>query len=412
MKLNDYTDEADLTEYAELGRTSVYLPALQSNYVSAALRRNPRLNFLRNDDKRYFCWPQALFSYGVAHGIRTPNMVTERDPDSYVLGDSGGFQIAKASGVFADYDPANRDDCEQRMDDLLRWYRRMGVDEGTILDVPPFAVTNKDQPRISTWQECLDGTLENADYMRANANGFPLLNVIQADNHDDAKTDAWFDVVTPLHMQGWAIACSPGGPRKRTVLRVILKLHAAGLLDPPMDRVHVLKCGDPAWAVVLDAVNRKFPGLRITMDNSTPSSSLAHHAYQREPDPFKRVWGAEARIPYVDKGEPKTLQDWRAICANLDERSPVLLYGNSYNHYIGHSTWARVLGTHGIARLYRLPARAGQVRNSHGVRYTKRVQAVLDAVDPLQELDKPLPAIGGGRATSVRILGSMRTQWT
>ena len=262
---------------------AVFLPALSSFYSTyvGKQRHNPTnvdparipadfehgiegLNWL-NPQEAYFPYKWALYSAGHAdldvHRVSPKeDMVRNRDrKNSFVLGDSGGFQIGK--GVWeGDWKDPSCPKASQKRKQVLEWLDAY-MDRGMILDIPAWVARSPAGAKatgISTYEEAVKATEINNDYFMKNRNGnCKFLNVLQGENHTDA--DRWYNTMKHYcdpskHEQpfeGWAMGgqnmCSPTLALKRLVTLREDKLLEKGLHD----WMHFLGTSKLEWAVLL-----------------------------------------------------------------------------------------------------------------------------------------------------------------
>ena len=175
------------------------------------------LNYL-NKQEGQFQYQWTLYSAGHAeldinkHAPKE-DMVRNRDrQNSWILGDSGGFQIGK--GVWeGDWKNPNCPKAFKKRDQVLRWMDAY-MDYGMVLDIPAWVARSprgQEATGITTYQEAVDGTRINNDYWIANRTGAcKFLNVLQGENH--AEADDWYnqmkDYCDPKqypdnHFNGW-----------------------------------------------------------------------------------------------------------------------------------------------------------------------------------------------------------------
>jgi hypothetical protein len=163
-----------------------------------------QMNWL-NSQKALFPYRWSLYSGGHANLDLTKqdwseDMVRNREPGTFMLGDSGGFQIAK--GLWEGDWKANSGcaKAEKKRSSILkvvRYHQRLRHD----LDIPTWVIHDKkasDACGIKTLQEAVDATKYNNEYFmrhrRGKANGgAKFLNVLQGDNHTSAET--WYQTM-------------------------------------------------------------------------------------------------------------------------------------------------------------------------------------------------------------------------
>lgn len=195
------------TPYIDLNR----IPSHMTNGVES-------LNWL--DTKGLWQYKWSLHSAGHASLDLNKDMYREdqyrvRDRNaSWLLGDSGGFQIGKGKWEGNWKDPS----CPQAMKKrkgVLEWMDSF-MDYGMILDIPAWVSRSPEGAKasnINSYQEAVDGTRINNDYFIKNRNGnCKFLNVLQGENF--AQADDWYhqmkDYCDPkkypdAHFNGWAM---------------------------------------------------------------------------------------------------------------------------------------------------------------------------------------------------------------
>ncbi len=243
-----------------------------------------------NEEDSYYNYQWSLYSAGYAQLDRSKSdveesMIQQRNrEDTFILGDSGGFQVA--TGVLKMdwqnfYETPNQPDYIGKVDQLrqriVNWLEHT-ADYSMILDVPTFSALPPycDRTGLKTFQECLDATLFNVDWILRNRQGkTKFLNVLQGGS--DAEADIWYDQVKNLPFEGWAM----GGNNMEDIklfLRRMITLRDDKLLEQgERDLVHVLGTGKLDWAVMLTAIKRKLnstvnPDLLLTFD-----AALGHY---------------------------------------------------------------------------------------------------------------------------------------
>ena len=300
------------------------------------------LNYLdSNNGLFYYKW--CLYSAGHANLDLSKNDDREslfrnrkRDGSSWVLGDSGGFQIGK--GVWAGEwrDPtgpevaakmaeciakgielvpqldatgnvkldkkgnpkttkvdhvklyqAQLDAAQKKREQVLNWMDAL-MDYGMVLDIPAWvarspagaAATN-----ISSYEQAVEATKYNNEYFIKNRNGnCKFLNVLQGENHKQA--DDWYqkmkDFCDPTKydkpFNGWAM----GGQNMcdvHLVLKRLVALKFDGLLEKGhQDWMHFLGTSKLEWALLLTDIQRairKYHNENFTISFDCASPFLA-----------------------------------------------------------------------------------------------------------------------------------------
>jgi len=335
------TNQTDLTSLQK--DYAVFLPAISGfyatfvgkqrneNYVDPArfpqsqatkLTDMEQMNWL-NSNKALFPYKWSLYSGGHANLDLTKqdwseDMVRNREPGTFILGDSGGFQIAKGLWEGEWRDPNSQevqdkmselasigvevkpvldkngkpiigkkgpktvtidhaknyqkllDSAQKKRDGVLKWLDNIS-DYGMILDIPTWVIHDKkasDACGITTLPEAVAATKYNNLYFMAHRKGkhnggAKFLNVLQGDNH--ASADAWYEemkefcdpaVYPDTHFDGWAM----GGQNMcdvHLVLKRLVSLRYDNLLQPGVhDWMHFLGTSKLEWAVLLTVIQR------------------------------------------------------------------------------------------------------------------------------------------------------------
>ena len=282
-----------------------------------------QLNWL-NSQKGMFPYRWSLYSGGHANldlnkQDWSEDMVRNREAGTVMLGDSGGFQIAKglwegewrdptspevvakmaelrARGIehvpdlkpdgtakhdkngntkYVKIDHAKNyqnllDAAQKKREAVLKWLDGI-ANYGMTLDIPTWVIHDKkasDACGITTLEEAVAATKYNNDYyMRhrkgARNGGMRVLNVLQGANHADA--DRWYEtmkhycdpnIYPDTHFDGWSM----GGQNMcdvHLVLRRLVALRHDGLLQEGIhDWMHFLGTSKLEWAVLLTDIQR------------------------------------------------------------------------------------------------------------------------------------------------------------
>jgi hypothetical protein len=309
--------------YVGKQRDPVNGPYVDPARMPMGLKDMEMMNWL-NSAKGLFPYRWSLYSGGHANLDLTKqdwseDMVRNREPGTLMLGDSGGFQIAKglwegewrdptspevlskmaelkARGIehvldlkpdgtpkhdkngnkkYVKIDHAKNyqnllDAAQKKREAVLKWLDGV-ADYGMTLDIPTWVIHDKnasDKCGITTLEEAVAATKYNNDYyMRhrrgAKNGGMKVLNVLQGANHADA--DRWYDtmkhycdptVYPDTHFDGWSM----GGQNMcdvHLVLRRLVALRHDGLLQEGVhDWMHFLGTSKLEWAVLLTDIQR------------------------------------------------------------------------------------------------------------------------------------------------------------
>ena len=285
---------------------ALFLPAISSFYIAGLGKqikgeqyfpqaRIPQgipdlesLNFL-NSTKGLFTYKWGLYSAG--HANIDPNdpdssetIIREREAGTFMLGDSGGFQIMKGQWPGDWKDPSCPKSMKKRKA-VLKWMDTY-MDYGMVLDVPSQTIRNQhlyDKHGIKTIGDAVTATHINNEYFINNRTGAcKFLNVLQGLTH--TQSDEWYaemkDYCDPIkypgnHFNGWAM----GGQTKIDVhlllKRLIGFIHDGLLVQGKHDWVHCLGTSIVEYAVMFSDVQRAIrkyhnPDLTISFDCASP----------------------------------------------------------------------------------------------------------------------------------------------
>jgi hypothetical protein len=298
------------------------------------------LNFL-NKEQSYFYYPDALYSAGHAQlntqkSLTEESMIQQRDrKNTFILGDSGGFQIGKGVINFdwqhfweKQGDAGYVGKADKTRMAILNWLE-FTADYSMVLDIPTWAAApiNQERTGLKTFQDCLSGTLFNNDFFLRNRQGkTKFLNVLQGGNNVDAEI--WYEQVKHYPFEGWAM----GGNNMKDVdlmLRRLIKLRDEKLLEPGRDVIHFLGTSKLELACLLTAVQRNIrkninPAMKVTFDCASPFLATAYgqiytqHVHQNKRFSYimdkaaddKRLSGSKLPFPWGSPiGERVTMGD-------------------------------------------------------------------------------------------------------
>ena len=304
-------------------RDPVNGPYVDPARMPVGLKDMEMMNWL-NSANGLFPYKWSLYSGGHANLDLTKqdwseDMVRNREPGTLMLGDSGGFQIAKglwegewrdptspavvakmaelrAKGVehvpdlkpdgtakhdkngntkYVKIDHAKHyqnllDAAQKKREAVLKWLDGI-ANYGMTLDIPTWVIHDKNASNkcgITTLEEAVAATKYNNDYyMRhrkgARNGGMKVLNVLQGANHADA--DRWYDTMKhycdptlypDTHFDGWSM----GGQNMCDVHLVLRRLvalrHDRLLREGIHDWMHFLGTSKLEWAVLLTDIQR------------------------------------------------------------------------------------------------------------------------------------------------------------
>jgi hypothetical protein len=295
---------------------AVYLPAISGFYATfigkqrkehyvdparfpAGLTDMEQMNWL-NSQQALFPYKWSLYSGGHANLDLTKDdasedMVRKREPGTFMLGDSGGFQIAK--GLWEGDWRANSGcpKAQARRESVLKWLDGIS-DYAMTLDIPTWVVNSPKASaacKITTHQEAVDATKFNNNYFMQHRKGIKnggtkILNVLQGANHTEAEE--WYqemkvfcdpNVYPNTHFNGWAM----GGQNMcdvHLILKRLVTLRYDNLLQEGVhDWMHFLGTSKLEWALLLTDIQRAVrkhvnPNFTISFDCASPFLATAN----------------------------------------------------------------------------------------------------------------------------------------
>ena len=197
------------------------------------------LNFL-NSKQGLYTYKWGLYSAGHANLDTTvddhaESIIRKRESGTFMLGDSGGFQILKCQWP-ADWKDPNCPRAMKKRKQVLNWMDTY-MDYGMCLDIPSQSLstfhiqdpkTKTSAHGISTIEEAITATHINNEYFIKNRTGkCKFLNVLQGRNH--GQSDSWYEemkkycdpnIYPDSHFNGWAF----GGQNKIDVELMLNRL--------------------------------------------------------------------------------------------------------------------------------------------------------------------------------------------
>jgi hypothetical protein len=305
-------------------RTSPYI---EPSRMPAGIPDMEQLNWL-NPQKGLFPYRWSLYSAGHADldmkkHVPKEDMVRNRDPNSIMLADSGGFQIAKGVWPGRWADPTDKA-AEKKRQQVLEW--QMGIaTHGMTMDIPTWTYRDPKAAAacgIHSYEDAVSATEYNNNYWIANRYGdTKILNVLQGGNHGEA--DLWYNTMKHFsdpkkyskHFNGWGM----GGQNMcdaQLVLNRLVHLIHDNLLEPGVhDWMHFLGTSKLEWAVLLTVIQRSVrqyhnPYFTISFDCASPflataNGQLYHNittenrkkwSYQMSPTVDNKMYATDSRL--------------------------------------------------------------------------------------------------------------------
>jgi len=285
---------------------AVYAPALSPNYVKQAGDLKSKitstkfaqsdLNFL-NPKTELFFYPYCLYSAGQA--AKTQGMANQtswissqnRAENTYVIADSGGFQIQEGKAFKFEGDST----CER----MLRWMENTadysmildfptgGIDNGTVgqhidrLEAEGLDVTGQARKHKFNreYMACLLQTEFNNQYFQKHRkpDATKLLNVIQGRNEKESRF--WYERMKSFEFEGIAFAGKHSTEFALALARIFQMLDDGLLKNCPW--IHFLGISTLRTSIALTFLQRELRAhpdcnseIQISYDSSNPSRNL------------------------------------------------------------------------------------------------------------------------------------------
>jgi len=306
-------------------RDPVNGPYVDPARMPAGIQDMEMMNWL-NAQQGLFPYRWSLYSGGHANLDLTKqdwseDMVRNRDPNTVMLGDSGGFQIAK--GLWEGDWKANSGcpKAQAKRESVLKWLDGV-ADYAMTLDIPTWIVNNPEagaKVGILKHEEAIAATHYNNEYFIKNrkgidAGGTKILNVLQGASHEEAEE--WYQLMKGYcdpaqypgrHFNGWAM----GGQNMcdvHLILKRLIALKYDGLLQEGVhDWMHFLGTSKLEWAVLLTVIQRNVrkyanPAFTISFDCASPFLATANgQVYYENAFPHNGKWSYKMQSSADDK---------------------------------------------------------------------------------------------------------------
>jgi hypothetical protein len=388
-------------------RDPVNAPYVDPARMPTAIPDMEHMNWL-NDQKALFPYKWSLYSGGhanldLAKQDWSEDMVRNRDPKTVLLGDSGGFQIAK--GLWEGDWRANSGckKAEAKRQSVLTWLDTVS-NYCMTLDIPTWVIHDQkasDACQIKTLQQAIDATRYNNEYFMANRRGktnggTKILNVLQGDNHRNAND--WYEIMKDYcdpalypdtHFDGWAM----GGQNMcdvHLVLKRLVALRHDGLLQEGVhDWMHFLGTSKLEWALLLTDIQRAVrrhvnPNFTISFDCASPFLATAngqvyHHIdlphnekwcyrmspivddkkYATDTRPFGQAVIADGLIDHFDESPISLRMQIKDVCVykpgdlnKIGKEGKTSWDSFSYALLMGHNVWTHIEAVQRANRAY------------------------------------------------------------
>ena len=440
---------------------AVFLPAISGFYATfVGKQRDPingpyvdparmpagipdmeQMNWL-NSQKGLFPYRWSLYSGGHANLDLTKqdwseDMVRNREPGTLMLGDSGGFQIAKGLWEGDWKAGSGCPKAQKKREQVLAWLDGI-ADYGMTLDIPTWVALDKEAGKkcgIGNHQEAVDATKYNNDYFMANRKGVAnggvkILNVLQGANHPDA--DSWYETMKhycdpaqhpDTHFNGWAM----GGQNMcdvHLILRRLVALRHDNLLQEGVhDWMHFLGTSKLEWAVLLTDIQRAVrkyvnPSFTVSFDCASPFLATAngqvyHHIdlphegkwcyrmspiaddkkYSVDTRPYGQAVVADGLVDHFDESPISQHLTMKDVCIykpgdlnKIGKEGKTSWDSFSYALLMGHNVWMHIEAVQRANREYDAGQYPYMMRNSKGDH--KYFRDIVDSIFATSDRDE------------------------
>lgn len=391
-KISTFTEDLSI-DRNDPNAPALFLPSVSNNYTGytssygkrisdarapKGLHRDGReLNFFQPDNGGFY-YPYALTSAGHANLDYTRENVNDgeglfrlRDrKNSIVVADSGGYQIGKGILKF-DWKNFESEENNKLRLKILRWMESI-ADVSMTLDVPTWAIGTGALHGIDTFEDCLEKTLINHDFLIKNRvpGATRLMNILHGRNTEEG--DIWWDAVKDLPFDGWALA-GVNIANFELIMRRLIIMRDGGYLDKERNWMHFLGVSRLTSACAFSSIQRALrkhvePGFTISYDASSPFFSTAKgrlysrltyssrglsYTLDQAPD-NKDLAGSTVPFPLLSPiGRKLTMGDVCYKGRDIDSKSSWDSW--SYMFIMNHNTYMHVKGIKEVNNFYQLP---------------------------------------------------------
>jgi len=436
-----YVGRQRTAEYVETARMPQGIPDME------------QLNWL-NPQKGLFPYKWSLYSAGhaeldLAKVSPKEDMVRNRDPNSFMIADSGGFQIAKGVWPGRWADPADKA-AEKKRRQVLEWQCGIAT-YGMTMDIPTWTFRDPVAAAacgIHSYDDAVNATKFNNEYWMANRHGdVKILNVLQGGNHGEA--DHWYNLMkdycdSDKHQRpfdGWGM----GGQNMcdvHLVLKRLVNLIHDGLLQQGLhDWMHFLGTSKLEWAVLLTDIQRAVrryanPDFTISFDCASPflataNGQLYHNivtenrgkwSYQMSPTADNKKYSTDSRLfgdavrqdkihPAFEDSPISTRLKISDICHyapgmlnKIGKEGKTSWDSFSYALLMGHNVWTHIEAVQRANREYDLGNSPDMM--VHPINSEFDVRKVIDRVFAAKNRQKSLTIIDDHAKIWERVVGT------
>lgn len=241
----------------------IYIPSFSVGALASNATKGSKLNgeidakFWDKDFNKEFHYPYFLLTAGHFY-----KKMDTRDKfglqDSFVFGDSGGYQIITGAIKF--------DSIESIRKQIFEWLEA-NSDVAMNIDFPPRGTYE------GKFKEALEKSIENFEWFEKNQTGkTKFLNVLQGNNYDEYNT--WYQAVKHFDFKGWGLGGASTSIIKFFASLAVLIENKEHLKDN-IEFIHYLGASSPTYFFMLSQLQKSLVEVGskslVMSDSSTPN---------------------------------------------------------------------------------------------------------------------------------------------
>ncbi len=253
----------------------IYFPSFSVGNVSNAMAKG--LKFRNELEMRFYSktfperYQHPFFLVTAGHFYKKPKFIEEwgftQNPDTLLLGDSGGFQIA--SGAIK-WNPT--------LPKIMMEWLENNSHIAMNLDIPPRLQYD------GKFNECLEISKKNFEYFDKNRKGkTKFLNVLQGNN--EVTYYEWYNQVKGFEFDGWGIG-GCGGSLYRFMSGIMALMQGKEHYNKNRKYCHILGTSKVIDFFILSQLQKSLNDIgsemRVTTDSSTPSRAVVYGLYYHD----------------------------------------------------------------------------------------------------------------------------------
>jgi len=338
----------------------IYVPATVAKYLPTD-RWGYTLNWWEPFD--YFQYRYTLVSAYYMKGSLKFREHWNYPSDYFLMGDSGGFQIA-SKGVWIN------------PEEIMRWHQR-NANVGMCLDNPPYKkslhlhkVIDKD------FEECLNDSIKMTNKMmklRKSDNKCELYNILHG--RDFAEMEKWYNGIKNVNgtWEGWALAVVSAGDLSDTVRQLIFAMEFF------KTNVHILGIAGYSTMPIMAYAAHK-GNMRVTTDSATYVMGAESRVYHLHG--FHLIMGTESDMD---------INELPCVCPVCTVNDVETMRG--FNEEKGKAVSGRLLSLHNLWQMIDYNRKLNALVNHndtfrkfvHRLMPSKNIPQYLDVIDQYLE---------------------------